>query len=126
MCLRNALAVGAFLRDIDRPVSVIACGEQWDDGSLRPALEDYLGAGAVLSHLGGRRSPEAQAAVAAWLDSKDSVERALIECSSGKELVSQGRIDDIRYAGMVEASDVVPVLSDGAFRAEAPGMLLEQ
>src|SRR5215210_7299132 len=37
-CLRNARAVGEWLRG-DAPVTVVAAGERWPDGSLRPALE---------------------------------------------------------------------------------------
>jgi 2-phosphosulfolactate phosphatase len=49
-------------------VAVIAAGERWrGDDSLRPSLEDHLGAGAVLSALAGlgyrdAMSPEASAA----------------------------------------------------------------
>ena len=68
--LRNASAVAEWLSERFRgdvePVSVIAAGERWPDGSLRPALEDLLGAGAVLSALVARtgvsESPEAAAA----------------------------------------------------------------
>src|SRR5438477_4167664 len=65
-CIRNARAVGEQLRNENGPISVIPCGERWPDGSLRPSVEDFLGAGAILSHLGGSASPEARAAIAAW------------------------------------------------------------
>ena len=115
-CLRNAASVGAFLRETGQPVSLIACGERWQDSSLRPALEDLLGAGTVLSNLEGRPSPEARAAVAAWLDAKDSIETVLAECVSGKQLAANGLRDDVVYAGELDVSNVVPVLRDGAFQ----------
>lgn len=56
-CLRNGAAVAKGLRGT---VAVIAAGERWDDGSLRPAVEDLLGAGAVIASTPGKsRSPEA-------------------------------------------------------------------
>jgi 2-phosphosulfolactate phosphatase len=61
-CLRNADAVGRAFVDYDGPITVIACGEHRPDATLRPALEDLLGAGAVLTKLGGRPSPDARVA----------------------------------------------------------------
>lgn len=47
--------VSTFLGQTDLSVTIIACGERWrpptEDGSLRFAIEDYLGAGAILSYL---------------------------------------------------------------------------
>ncbi len=66
-CLRN---VGAIARWLDRaggPVAVIACGERWPDQSLRPSVEDLIGAGALIARLRGSCSPEAEAAAAAWV-----------------------------------------------------------
>lgn len=114
-CLRNARAVGAWLNDHATTVAVIACGERWPDGSLRPSLEDDLGAGAVIAGLAGTRSPEAQAALAAWLDAEGHIPEVLASCSSGRELVHRGWAADLDYAAQVNASDIVPVLRDGAF-----------
>lgn len=65
-CLRNASAVGAAAGRLAGPdgiVSVIAAGERWNGatGPLRPALEDLLGAGAILAGLEARadRPPRA-------------------------------------------------------------------
>ncbi len=114
--LRNAAAVGQWAAAQQNTVSVIACGEQWPDGSLRPALEDLLGAGAVLSRLPGSRSPDARAAVAAWLDASVGIKATLLECPSGRELLERGCEDDVQYAAHVDVSEVVLVLRDGAFR----------
>jgi 2-phosphosulfolactate phosphatase len=48
--LRNADVVASWICDSYSPgtnVAVIAAGEQWPDGTLRPALEDMWGAGAA-------------------------------------------------------------------------------
>ncbi len=116
-CLRNARVVGEWVREKYDEVSVIACGERWPDGSLRPSLEDFLGAGAVLAHLGGDRSPEAIGAVAAWRDAMDRTEELLLGCASGKELLEKGWREDVLYASAHNVSDVVPVLREGAFEA---------
>jgi 2-phosphosulfolactate phosphatase len=59
-CLLNASAVAQVANQLHLEtganVTVISCGEQWDDvrngeNRLRPSLEDYLGAGAILSKL---------------------------------------------------------------------------
>jgi 2-phosphosulfolactate phosphatase len=115
-CLRNAPAVAQYLAATSLPVLVLACGERWPDGTLRPALEDLLGAGAVLSALGGDLSPEARSAAAAWEDARDTVADALLRCASGRELVERGFRDDVEYASAYGVSDVVPVLVDGEFR----------
>lgn len=115
-CLRNAAAVSTWLNArAPTTVTVVACGERWHDGSLRPALEDQLGAGAVIAGLDGDRSPEAQAAAAVWHGAGGRVADVLRACSSGREQQQRGWADDLRYAEAVDASSAVPVLRDGAF-----------
>jgi 2-phosphosulfolactate phosphatase len=59
-CLRNAEAVALAARKVGPKLAIIAAGERWrDDHSLRPSFEDFIGAGAIIGCLGGRRSPEA-------------------------------------------------------------------
>jgi len=120
-CIRNARAIGERFQDDQRPISVIPCGERWPDGSLRPSVEDFLGAGAILAHLGGLSSPEARAAVAAWHHAEHLIEETMLGCSSGRELVERGLTDDVRYAAAANISEVVPMLENGAFRSSRRG-----
>jgi 2-phosphosulfolactate phosphatase len=117
-CLRNAAAVGAWLADTTGRVSVVAAGERWPDGSLRPAVEDLWGAGAVLAELDlAGAGPEARMAVAAYDAVRDEVAAALPASVSGRELVDGGFGRDVEIAGAVGASTVVPVLRGEAFGA---------
>jgi 2-phosphosulfolactate phosphatase len=123
-CLRNAEAVGRALVAHEGPITVVACGERWPDATLRPALEDLLGAGAVLSTLGGRPSPEARSAIAAWFDAQYCVDETIRSCSSGEELQRKGSSPDVAYCSHVNVSAIVPVLVNGAFRSAGPEELL--
>ncbi|GIG71525.1 2-phosphosulfolactate phosphatase [Phytomonospora endophytica] len=119
-CLRNAGAVARWIAGQgfgtpSRPLAVIASGERWRDGGLRPCLEDLLGAGAVLAALpGGGFSPEAELAAGAYSATPDVV-AAVRACGGGVELVSEGFPGDVDVAVEVDVSEVVPVLTDGAF-----------
>jgi 2-phosphosulfolactate phosphatase len=118
-CLRNRAAVAAHLRDAG-PVAVIAAGERWPDGSLRPSVEDLWGAGAVLAALVDLGvedlSPEAEVAAAAYRAVADDLPARLTACASGLELAEAGCSEDVDVASMLDVSEVVPVLDeDGAF-----------
>ncbi|MFG2334160.1 2-phosphosulfolactate phosphatase [Streptomyces sp. NPDC048604] len=122
-CLRNARAVGDRLAaqgygTPERPVVVIAAGEHWPDGSLRPALEDLLGAGAVVAALraagAGPASPEAEATRLAHAPTPD-VAGAVTACASGLELSDDGFGADVAVATELDATGAVPILKDGAF-----------
>ncbi|MEV4620345.1 2-phosphosulfolactate phosphatase [Asanoa sp. NPDC049573] len=124
--LRNAGAVGRWLRGAgvgtpERPLTVIAAGERWPDGSLRPALEDLLGAGAVIAALGAAAlSPEAATAARAFHTCTD-LRATIMDSASGRELVESGFGDDVEIALERDTSHAVPVLRDGAFSAADPG-----
>lgn len=123
-CLRNASAVGDHLAGaLDRglSVSVVASGERWsEDDSLRPALEDHLGAGAILGRVAERGhadllSPEARAAADLFAATRPRLVEVLRACVGGRELTSKGFAADVDVAAELDASAVVPVLRGGAF-----------
>ncbi len=120
-CLRNASAVGAWLRGVTGRISVVAAGERWPDGELRPAVEDLWGAGAVLSVLAPEEaSPEARLAAAAYDAVRADLAAALPASASGRELVEAGFARDVEIATAVDVTAVVPVLRGEAFVGE-PG-----
>ncbi|MDF3313636.1 2-phosphosulfolactate phosphatase [Rhodococcus sp. T2V] len=121
--LRNARAVAGWIAD-NYPdgavIAVIAAGEKWPDGSLRPAVEDLWGAGAVITALmsaGGptHASPEAEVAAAAWQAVAGRASFALHGCGSGRELIADGFADDVAVAAEVDQSRSVPMLRDHRF-----------
>jgi 2-phosphosulfolactate phosphatase len=115
-CLRNAAAVAEAARAIGRRVSVIAAGERWPNGTLRPAVEDLVGAGAIVAALGGSLSPEAAAAAGAF--TFVDLTTQLAQSESGRELVEAGFPQDVQLAAMLNASGTVPGLRDGAFTSD--------
>lgn len=126
--LRNATATAQRARALahDGAIGVIAAGERWTRPGepLRPAVEDLLGAGAVLAALdpsraasGPRCSPEAAAARAAFIDAKTQLEATLLTCASGRELVRRGWDDDVRIAAELDVTRWAAQLIDDAFVA---------
>lgn len=116
--LVNASAVARAARRHAGPVTVLACGERWPDGTLRACLEDYLGAGAILAGLEGSRSPEAEACMAAFLANRDRIAPLLWDAVGGRELRELGFSGDVELASAVDSLDVAPVMRDGWLRAE--------
>lgn len=116
-----AVAISQLLDRTGLPVSVtvIACGEREaspsEDGQLRWAVEDYLGAGAILSYLGCEKSPEARICEGAFIHSEDKIEDVLSECESGRELRDMGYGKDVAFAAQLNIYDTVPILRDGFF-----------
>ena len=127
--LRTSAAVAAWLAPQvvgGATVAVVPAGERWPDGSLRPAVEDLWGAGAVLAALtaqapDARLSTEAEQAAAAYALVADDLTAALDRCASGRELVAVGFADDVRVAAHLDADHVVPLLGPDGF-APAPGL----
>lgn len=132
--LRNAAAVARTVLEIQNrrqartSVAVIAAGELTDAGELRFAVEDLLGAGAIiaaLSDLGAdHTSPEAAAACESARGLRRALRHLLTASGSGRELAdgvaSTAKIEaaglvptSAAAAAEIDAVDVVPVLSDG-------------
>lgn len=117
-CLRNAGAVATAALRCGRIIGVVPAGERWpSDHALRPALEDLVGAGAIIGHLAGTLSPEAHIARAAFHSVKGDLVRTLRGCSSGRELVERGFEDDVAIAADLDLDDCAPILRDGAYHA---------
>ncbi len=115
-CLRNRWSVAETAMCCGKTISVIPAGERWqEDGSLRPALEDWVGAGAIIAYLTGRFSPEAQAAVAVYRNAVDNLLEVFKWCNSGQELIARGYEGDIALAAQVDVDACVPMLQDGAY-----------
>ncbi|MXY97401.1 MAG: hypothetical protein F4Z29_06535 [Gemmatimonadetes bacterium] len=117
-CLRNATALAGVLRQYETGISIIPAGERWkQQQTLRPAIEDLIGAGAVIHALEGTRSPEAETAAYVFEAFRDDLESVFRASGSGKELIGRGFADDVRLAAALDASECVPVLKDGAYRS---------
>jgi 2-phosphosulfolactate phosphatase len=114
-CLRNAATVAQAAARHGGPILVVAAGERWPDGSLRPGTEDWLGAGAVIHALAGPRSPEAALAEAGFLAAREDLEGYLARCPSGRELIGWGCAADVALAAELNVSVTAPRLIDGAY-----------
>jgi 2-phosphosulfolactate phosphatase len=114
-CLRNASAVAEAARRAGTTFNVCPAGERWPDGSLRPAIEDWLAAGAILRWLPGSRSPEAETAVAAFVGARHTLADLIARSSSGRELAARGYERDAAFAAEYDADVVAPRLEGGAF-----------
>jgi 2-phosphosulfolactate phosphatase len=112
-------AVSRWLAGSERAVTVLSAGERWaepaDDGALRFAIEDYLGAGAILSRLDASlpRSPEARVCEAAWQGSAAHVRELLLGSGSGQELLARGREAELELLMRIDSLDSAPVIRDG-------------
>jgi len=116
-CLRNKSAVSARAVVLGGPYGIIPAGERWRNGTLRPAFEDLLGAGAIATQLPGTRSPEAAAAIAVFESVSNRILDVLVSCSSGRELVERGFLEDVQLAAQLDAEILAPELIDGALVA---------
>jgi len=116
-CLRNAKAVARRAAALAQGaiVAVIPAGERWPDGSLRPAIEDLIGAGAIIEELGLPCSPEAAIAKEAFCSIRPRLRELLRGCVSGKELIDRGFAQDVEAALELNVSTAAPLLVNSAY-----------
>lgn len=122
--LVNAEAVAAevsrIIESSNHSVTVVACGEreQGVDGrdEIRFAIEDYLGAGAIISVLTVDKSPEALVCETAFLQKNEFLADVIWDSVSGRELREIGFEADVSFASQQDALTVCPRLQtrDGA------------
>jgi len=134
--IRNAAAVARAVQTIQErrqartSVAIIAAGELDDTGTLRFAVEDQLGAGAIVSALTARgidhTAPDAAVAAEGFHALRGAVRHMVGASGSGRELAvgvaATARIEasglvptSVADAAALDAVDVVPVLRDGSF-----------
>lgn len=114
-CLRNCRAAAEYAATFGKNITVIPAGERWPDGSIRFALEDLLGAGAVISFLNGNCSPESTAASELFRHHHFNLFATLLSTPSGIELFEKGFEEDVTLASELNVSTSVPLLNNGAF-----------
>jgi 2-phosphosulfolactate phosphatase len=120
-CLRNTSAVARHASTLGRSILIVPAGERWEeDHTLRPAVEDLVGAGAVIAGLAeGSRSPEAEAACAAFVHAKRDLAGFLLNCASGRELAERGYGGDVQIAARHDISNAVPRFDGVAYQNAA-------
>jgi 2-phosphosulfolactate phosphatase len=134
--IRNASAVARAVQAIQEhrqartSVAVIAAGEADATGAVRFAVEDQLGAGAILLALSDRgidhTSPDAAVAAEGFRALRGALRHMIGASGSGRELAdgvaATARIEaaglvptSTTDAAVLDAVDVVPVLREGSF-----------
>lgn len=113
-CLRNLTATACACKKYQR-ILVIPAGEKWPDNSLRPALEDLVAAGGLISRLQNRQlSAEARAAKAVY---QNLTLEKLADCGSARELTRRGFSADVTLCLQEDVSDFACQLQGEFFTA---------
>ncbi|MEV4777384.1 2-phosphosulfolactate phosphatase [Microbacterium sp. LWH12-1.2] len=134
--IRNAAAVARAVQTVQErtgertSVAVIAAGELDAEGLMRFAVEDHLGAGAIvaaLTDLGiDHTSPEAAVAAEGFRALSGALRHLLGASGSGREIAggipATAKIEasglapsTAEQAAALDATDLVPMLEDGRF-----------
>jgi 2-phosphosulfolactate phosphatase len=123
--LRNSAAVArwALARQADKgdrfTVAIVAVGEPRDGDGIRYALEDLLGAGAIIDALAAVGidycSPEAAAAAAAFTGLRNATGHLIGASVSGRAATARGDRASVDAAISVDSSEDVPILRECSF-----------
>ena len=108
----NANAVAATLDAGRKDVTLLCAGT---GGEV--ALEDLIGAGAVLSALAQRRDIillSDRARIARWLfdAARDDLPAALADSVGGRNVIDAGLVPDIAFAAQLDQLDIVAAVDD--------------
>lgn len=116
-CLRNARAVAAKAQAVAAggAIAVIPAGERWPDGTLRPAIEDLVGAGAIIDALDGALTAEARIARDAFRAAATDLPDLIRSSLSGQELIRRGFGEDVELALQLSVSTTAPIMRTGAY-----------
>jgi len=124
--IRNARAVADRILRIQTEraartsIAIIAVGYP-DAENLRFAVDDLLGAGAVVAALGDlgidHASPDAAVAGEGYRALRGAARHLLSASGTGRSLADAGHAEVVQAAAARDAASVVPSLLDGAFRA---------
>ncbi|MCC4248693.1 2-phosphosulfolactate phosphatase [Microbacterium testaceum] len=126
--IRNAAAVAAHVLEVQRSrgdrtsIAVIAAGDaDAAEPGVRFAVEDLLGAGAVVAALGDlgidHASPDAAVAGEGFRALRVAVRHLLTASGTGRLRADAGERDLVLAAAERDAASVVPVLRGGVFTA---------
>ena len=126
--LVNARATAQFLLSCmqtgTEEIWVVACGERTEpqgiDEPIRFAIEDYLGAGAILDALSEScpLSPEASLCASAFRANINRLDALIAECESGLELIARNCPADVHLAGQLNLIDVPVIWGSGGLFAQ--------
>lgn len=121
-CLRNRAAVATHLAQAEGEIALVAAGERYGSGGLRPAGEDLVGAGlaAALARAGAQLDPEAALAARAASLGPPELTELLRRSRSACELADRGFAEDVGLALAIDSDAVVPLLEgEPGFRPAA-------
>ncbi|MBM3714498.1 MAG: phosphosulfolactate phosphohydrolase, partial [Actinobacteria bacterium] len=122
--VRNAAAVAEHILGVQRArgertsIALLPVGSS-EAAASRFAVEDLLGAGAVIAALGDlgidHGSPDAAVAGEGFRALRGATKHLLTASGTGRALADQGRRDEVLAAAARDAASLVPVLRDGVF-----------